>query len=40
MDADDIHPSPKVMADFFRHKNQHDALIQFPQFLADLLNVC
>ena len=35
-----IHPSPKVMADFFRHKNQHDALIQFAQFLVDLLSVC
>ena len=30
----------KVMADFFRHKNQHDALIQFAQFLVDLWNVC
>ena len=29
-----------VMADFFRHKNQHDALIQFAQFLVDLLSVC
>ena len=27
-----IHPSPKVMADFSRHKNQHDTLIQFVQF--------
>ena len=36
---DDIHPSPKVMADFFRHKNQHNALIQFAQFLVDLWSV-
>ena len=35
-----IHPSPKVMADFFRHKNQHDAFIQFAQFSIDLWNVC
>ena len=35
-----LHPSPKVMADFFRHKNQHPAFIQFAQFLVDLLNVC
>ena len=35
-----IHPSPKVMADFFRHKNQHDTLIQFAQLLVDLWNVC
>ena len=35
-----IHPSPKVMADFFRHKNQHDVLIQFAQFLVDLWSVC
>ena len=35
-----VHPSPKVMADFFRHKNQHDALIQFAQFLVDLWSVC
>ena len=31
-----IHPSPKVIADFFRYKNQHDALIEFAQFLVDL----
>ena len=35
-----IHPSPNVMADFFRHKNQHDALIQFSQSLVDLWSVC
>ena len=35
-----LHPSPKVMAGFFRHKNQHDALIQFAQFLVDLWSVC
>ena len=35
-----IHPSPKVMADFSRHKNQHDALSQFTQFLVDVWNVC
>ena len=35
-----IHPSPKVMAHFFRHKNQHDVLIQFAQFLVDLWSVC
>ena len=35
-----LHPSPNVMADFFRHKNQHDAPIQFAQFLVDLLNAC
>ena len=29
-----IQPLPKVMADFFRHKNQHDALIWFSQFLG------
>ena len=28
------------MADFSRHKNQHDALIQFAQFLVDVWNVC
>ena len=38
--VDDIHPLPKVMADFFRHKNQPDALIQFAQFLVDLLSAC
>ena len=38
--ASSIHPSPKVMADFFRHKNQHDALIQFAQFLVNLWSVC
>ena len=32
-------PFAKVMADFFRHKNQHDALIQFAQFLVDLWSV-
>ena len=36
----DIHPSPKVMAEFFRHKNQHDALIQFAHCLVDLWSVC
>ena len=35
-----VHPSPKVMAEFFRHENQHDALIQFAQFLVDLWSVC
>ena len=29
-----IHPSPKVMADFFRHKNEHDVLIQFVRLLV------
>ena len=36
----EVHPSPKVMADFFTQKNQHDALIQFAQFLVDLWSVC
>ena len=35
-----IYPSQEVMADFFRRKNQHDAFIQFAQFLVDLWNVC
>ena len=34
-----LHPSPKVMADFFRNKNQHGAFIQFAHFLVDLWNV-
>ena len=34
-----IHRWPKVMADLFRHKNQHDAFIQFAQILVDLLSV-
>ena len=33
-------PFAKVMADFFRHKNQHDVLIQFAQFWVDLWNMC
>ena len=33
----ELHLSPKVMADFFRHKNQHDAFIQFAQFFVDSL---
>ena len=33
-------PSSKVMAEFFRHRNQHDAFIQFAQLLVDLWNVC
>ena len=36
----DIHPSPKVMADFFKRKNQHNAFIQFAQYLVNLWNVC
>ena len=30
----------KVMAAFFRHKNQHDALIQFAYILADFCGIC
>ena len=30
----EVHPSPKVMADFSWHKNDHDALIKFVQFLV------
>ena len=30
----------KVMAAFFRHKNQHDALIQFAYILVDLYSIC
>ena len=30
----------KVMAAFFRHKNQHDALIQFAYILVYLYGVC
>ena len=26
---DCVQPSPKVMADFFKHKDQHDAFMQF-----------
>ena len=29
----------KVMAAFFRHKNQHDALIQFVYILVDLYGI-
>ena len=36
-----VHPSPKVMADFFfRDKNWHDALIQFVRFLVGAYNTC
>ena len=30
-----IYPSPKVIADFFRHKYQHDSFIQLAHFLVD-----
>ena len=30
----------KVMAAFFRHVNQHDALIQFAYILVDLYGIC
>ena len=30
----------KVMAAFFRHKNQHDALIQFAYISVDLYDIC
>ena len=37
----DLHPSPKVvMADFFRHKNQHYTVTGFAQFLVNTLNAC
>ena len=29
-----LHPSPKVMVDFSRHKNQRDTLVQVAQFLV------
>ena len=35
-----VHPSPKVMADFFRHKNYYDALIQFVRFLVGAWDAC
>ena len=31
-----MYPSTKVMANFVRHKIQHDALIQFARFLVGI----
>ena len=36
-DHSNIHPSPKVLADFSRLNNQHDAFIPNAQLLVDLL---
>ena len=35
-----LHPLTKVRANFSRHKNQDDALIQFVQFVVDAWSVC